>query len=404
MKGIRRITIIILFIFFLIPSNGLSAPDYTPLQSRLDAIPEGGTLTLPPGQYKGPVVINKSITLKGEKGAVLTGNGTGSVLTIRGKNVTVEGLRIEKGGYNSIDGDALIRVEADGVVLKNNHTLDGYYGIHLVRCFNSQIIGNVIEGNEQDEIADRGNGIQLTYGGNHVLKNNHIKFVQDGIYYDNTTGIQTEQNQVEYSRYGYHLMFSKKVNLVANGTFNSIVGTMVMDAEDVLIQSNEFRGQRDSRGYGLFIYETKGCKIEGNVIADNTNGMAFDGAMNTLISNNMVFGNDLGVKRVGEAIDSHFTGNSFVANVRQVGGKRSWPEEVWHKDNKGNFWDDYQGVDLNQDGVGDSPYRMADAMLRLMDLDPIFSIFYGSPVQQLLEWIGKDQRVIDPYPLQIPNK
>lgn len=132
--------------------------------------------------------------------------------------------------------------------------------------------------------------------------------------------------------------------------------------------------------------------------------MAFDGAMNTLISNNRVFGNDLGVKRVGEAIDSHFTGNSFVANVRQVGGKRSWPEEVWHKDNKGNFWDDYQGVDLNQDGVGDSPYRMADAMLRLMDLDPIFSIFYGSPVQQLLEWIGKDQRVIDPYPLQIPNK
>ncbi len=402
MKGKRIITVIILFIFFLLPSNGFSAPDNT-LQSRLDAVPEGGTITLSSGQYVGPVVINKSITLKGEKGAQLIGNGTGSVLTIKGKNVTVEGLRIEKGGLNSGDGDALIRVEADGVVLKNNHMAKGYYGIHLVRCFNSQIIGNVIEGNEQDEIADRGNGIQLTYGGNHVLKNNQIKFVQDGIYYDNTTGIQTEKNKVENSRYGYHLMFSNKISLLQNRTFNSIVGTMVMDAVDVQIKSNVFQGQRDPRGYGLFIYETKDCEIENNILADNTNGMAFDGAMNTLISNNKVFGNDMGVKRVGDVIDSHFTGNAFIANVRQVGGKKAWPEEVWHKDQKGNFWDDYQGVDLNQDGVGDSPYRMADAMLRLMDLDPILSIFYGSPVQQLLEWIGKDQRVIDPYPLQISS-
>lgn len=403
MKGKKIITVIIFFIFFLLPSNGYSAPDQL-LQSRLDAVPEGGTLTLPPGEYVGPIVINNSITLKGEKGAVIIGNGTGDVLTVKGRNVTVEGLKIKKGGHNSRDGDALIRVEADAVVLKNNHTEDGYYGIHLVRCSNAQVVGNVIEGKEHDAIADRGNGIQVTYGGNHLLKNNQIKYVQDGIYYDNTTGIQTEHNQVEYSRYGYHLMFSQKINLVENRTFNSVVGSMVMDAEEVQIKSNVFQGQRDPRGFGLFIYETKNCEIEDNILSDNTTGIACDGAINTLIYNNKVFGNDMGVKRVGEVVNSYFTGNSFIANVRQVGGKKVWPEETWHKDQKGNFWDDYQGLDLNQDGVGDSAYRMSDAMVRLMDLDPILSIFYGSPVQQLLEWIGKDQRVIDPYPLKIPIK
>lgn len=57
-------------------------------------------------------------------------------------------------------------------------------------------------------------------------------------------------------------MFSKKVNLVANGTFNSIVGTMVMDAEDVLIQSNEFRGQRDSRGMACLFMKRRVAKLK----------------------------------------------------------------------------------------------------------------------------------------------
>lgn len=403
MKRTKLITIILLFIFFLFPVNGLGAPDSS-LQSRLDEVPEGGTLILEPGQYQGPVVIHKTLTLKGKDGAVIMGNGTGSVLTIKGKNVTVEGLRIEKGGFDSQNGDALIRVEADGVTLKNNHTANGYYGIHLVRCFNARIIDNVIEGNKQEKIADRGNGIQLTYGGNHVLENNLIQYVQDGIYYDNTRNIETKNNQVEYSRYGYHLMFSNQVKLIENRTYNSVVGAMVMDAEDVVIQANIFQGQRDSRGYGLFIYETKDCKIEDNLLFDNTHGMALDGAYQTLIARNKVFGNDMGVKRVGGVSNTHFTENSFIANVRQVGGKRVWSEDVWHTEKRGNFWDDYQGVDLNQDGVGDGAYRMSDTMVRLMDIDPIFSIFYGSPVQQLIEWIGNKQRVIDPYPLIVPAK
>lgn len=354
--------------------------------------------------YQGPVIIKRSMTLVAQKGAQLVGDGVGSVLTIRGKNVTVQGLSIQNGGHDSNNGDALIRVEADGAVIKNNTTSKGFYGIHLVRCHGAQIEGNRIQGDATEEIAHRGNGIQLTYGGDHVLRNNTMSNVQDGIYFDNTVANLVEKNQVDYSRYGYHLMFAKKIRLQQNETKNSVIGSMVMDCEDVLVNDNQFTGQRDTRGYGLFIYETRNCIAQRNILSDNTTGLAVDGAMDTQISGNWISGNAMGIKRSGDVVNTHLTGNALVANVRQLGGNANWTPEVWCYEKRGNYWDDYQGFDLNQDGIGDGAYQMADGMVRLMDQNPVLSIFYAGPIQQLLEWIGEEEKVIDPYPLIKPDK
>lgn len=55
--------------------------------------PAGGTAALPAGEYEGPVVIDKPVTLRGNGATVWAKHG--SVIEVRSQGVTLEGLRVE---------------------------------------------------------------------------------------------------------------------------------------------------------------------------------------------------------------------------------------------------------------------------------------------------------------------
>ena len=55
--------------------------------------PAGGTAALPAGEYEGPVVINKPLTLRGSSATVWSKHG--SVIEVSSQGVTLEGLRVE---------------------------------------------------------------------------------------------------------------------------------------------------------------------------------------------------------------------------------------------------------------------------------------------------------------------
>ena len=55
--------------------------------------------------------------------------------------------------------------------------------------------------------------------------------------------------------------------------------------------------------------------------------------------------------------------NSFYKNIRQLGGclcqgqsNASEPIHTWDDGREGNYWSDYNGTDVNSDGIGDTPY------------------------------------------------
>jgi nitrous oxidase accessory protein len=91
--------------FFSALSSGLCLADVvtvTPgtLAVHLAAATDGDTLLLASGTHRGPIVIERSITVRGEDGAVIDGGGEGTVITVAAPKVRLENLTISGSGQN----------------------------------------------------------------------------------------------------------------------------------------------------------------------------------------------------------------------------------------------------------------------------------------------------------------
>lgn len=90
-----------------------------------DALTQGGVVCLGPGVHVGPLVLTKSVTLRGEAGAVLDGRGEGSVvrveddeLVVRIEALTLRGGSDEAGGGLALTGYSEVTLQ--GCVLEGN--------------------------------------------------------------------------------------------------------------------------------------------------------------------------------------------------------------------------------------------------------------------------------------------
>ena len=105
--------------------------------------------------------------------------------------------------------------------------------------------------------------------------------------------------------------------------------------------------------------------IYSNLIINNTNGLVLQEKSNhNIISNNIIKENRLCgviVLYISEICSNNlFFKNKFVRNaehVLDVGGFNNW-----NNTEIGNFWDNYTGIDSDDDGIGDKPYIFANGI------------------------------------------
>ena len=57
--------------------------------------------------------------------------------------------------------------------------------------------------------------------------------------------------------------------------------------------------------------------------------------------------------------------------------------DIW----EGNYWDDYEGFDLNKDGIGDRPHEIYTYADRIWMDTPQAKFFRSSPVLELLDFL-----------------
>ena len=137
---------------------------------------------------------------------------------------------------------------------------------------------------------------------------------------------------------------------------------------------------------GMYIW-TENNTVTGNAVSENIVGILLSGANNTLTRNyidNNKMGIFFGVNQPGdEPLNIVLIHNSFIDNGAHFSGcfceggyNTNETIHTWDDGQEGNFWSDYNGTDIDGDGVGDTPY-VIDAQNK--DRYPLMHIVANPP-------------------------
>lgn len=379
------------------------------LQERIDAALPNETIRVETGVHEGNIVINKTLTLIGERGAEIRGNAGGKVVTVAADGVTLSGLRITGSGLNLSEDDAGVFVTGNGATIENDTIADSLHGIYLKKVSGARILGNRIEGKttiaassapvekgvgQSAENCDttlvenrRGNGIHQWNCDGNLISGNDVSETRDGIYFSFTNNSRVERNLVHHTRYGLHYMYSDG-NIFENNTFTeNAAGAAIMFSKKLTVRGNRFVSNRGLRAYGLIVQSTDDSLFEKNDIEQNAVGLSFNQCIGNTLTGNNVRGNYIGLKFGSNSDGNRFSENQFVRNLHPVETSTAeGSDNKWAINGVGNFWDDGSDLDLNRDGIGDLPHREIDLFGVLRRDFPAVAFLSDSPAIKLLRF------------------
>jgi len=361
------------------------------LQSRITAAPPGSTLAVTAGVYRGPVVIRGPLSVIAAAGAIIDGEGTGSVVTIEGDGVVFRGFTVRNSGRQVTDEAAGIKVTGNRHRIENNRVEDVYFGIHIGGGSHSMVADNVITPG-QDHGARPGHGISAWNLQDAQLLRNTIADARDGIYLSFTERVIVAGNTVTKCRYGLHSMYSQSARFENNHAFANLLGAALMMSDRLVLRGNRIEQHRQgAAAYGVLLKDIGDLIAEDNQILGNRVGVYAEGVPSNAgriatFKRNIIAGNEVGLALQSNAALT-VTENRIADNltdVRPLGNGLS-PQMRWSDGTTGNSWGQYRGFDANRDGVGDVPYRLEDSMDALIRRNPLIQAFLYTPAHLALE-------------------
>lgn len=381
-QGVQRV-----FILFLLSGSAHAEPN---LQEMLNAAKDGDTITLENRIYKGPVMIEKAITLDGQGKATIDAGGKGSVIYLDTNGATIKNLRLTHSGNSHNDIDSGVQVRGNFNVIKDNIIDDCLFGIDLQQSEFNIVRRNEISSKNVD-LGMRGDAIRLWYSFGNKITENYIHDSRDTVvWYSKDNEIM--RNRSTRGRYALHFMYSQYNKVEENEYWENSVGIFLMYSDGVELRNNKVSRAIGPTGVGIGLKETSDSVLENNKLLYNAVGIYLDVSPyqpDTInrVENNLIAFNNIGVRFLNDWIGNVFRNNFFKSNITQVavsdGGSAS------RNDWTGNQWDDYEGFDLNKDGIGDTPHEYYSYADRIwMDVPPA-QFFKGSPMLEVLDFLER---------------
>ncbi|MBL1377745.1 nitrous oxide reductase family maturation protein NosD [Zobellella iuensis] len=381
----------------------------------LAEVPAGETVRLAPGIYPA-LRIGQPLTLLGEPGAVIDAGGQGHGLYLDAPGIQVSHLEVRNWGKDlgTLDAGVFISDNADGTEVAHLRLRGPGFGIWADRVSRIRLYDNDIEGDHRLRSQDRGNGIHLFNVGESEVAGNRIRRVRDGIYIDYSNHNRLAGNHLSELRYGIHYMYSNHNEVVANYTRETRTGYALMQSRFLTVVDNV---SEQDENYGILMNYITYSTISNNRVAGvraNSHLLNPRGAegkalfayhvVGNEISGNWLGHSDLGIHMTAGSEQNRIFGNALVGNRTQVRYVSNRSQE-WSHQGQGNYWSDYQGWDLNQDGLGDIVHEPNDGMDRVLWQYPAARWLMNAPVVNLLRWIQqqfpvfKGSGVRDSFPL-----
>ena len=353
------------------------------VRSAIDAASPGDTVVVHPGVYREKnLLIEKRIALLGTGRPVLDGEGNHEVVSIRADGVTLSGFLIRNSGVSSMTDPAAVRiVEASDVVIHDNEIRDAFFGIYSQYGKRCRITSNRLEARAIDE-QQSGNGIHCWYSDSLLVADNHIKGHRDGVYFEFVTQSLVKGNTSEGNlRYGLHFMFSNDDAYESNTFSSNGAGVAVMFSKRVRMSDNEFTRNWGDASYGILLKEISDGTIERNRFSRNTSGIMMEGASRIRMEDNDFLDNGWALKIQASCMDIETRRNNFIGNSFDVSTNGSLVLNSFN----GNYWDRYEGYDIDRDRVGDVPYRPVSLFSVILERNPIAMVMFRSFISLLMD-------------------
>jgi nitrous oxidase accessory protein len=386
----------------------VGAGHFQSVQAAIDAGHSGDKIQVQEGIYTGNLVLNKQITLEGINRPALQGTGTGSVITILADGCTVKGFVIERSGGDLTREDSGVLLKSHRNVIEDNELRDILYGIYLYSSSGNTLRRNHIRGRPELDVGARGAGLHLWNSPDNVIEDNTISEERDGIYIQNSNGNQIRRNRVTNLRYGLHYMSSDRNVFEDNLFSNNIAGAAIMYSNKIELRRNAFVHNRGFSSFGILFQECNELVAEDNFIVDNATGIFMEALRKTTFRRNAIANNDVALQMFSNSDANVFTENNFVDNLSplQLIGRSTTTK--WSENGRGNFWSDYDGYDLNEDGLGDVPLKIQNVFQYLEGNHPRLRLYFESPAARAMATAEKTfpilrgSPVVDDAPLMKP--
>lgn len=355
------------------------------------------------GTYaEGNLEVRKPVVLLGQNWPVLDGQNKCEILTVKASDVRVEGIRFRASGRTAIDDYAAIKVlNGKNVCIRGNKVEDCFFGIYLAGSENCRIEQNDIQGRPTNE-QDCGNGIHCWKCRNITIEDNHSTGHRDGIYFEFVTESQIRRNHSERNiRYGLHFMFSNNDSYEDNRFDHNGCGVAVMYTRGVKMYRNTFDDNWGSSAYGLLLKDISDSEIRHNHFRRNTVGIHMEGSSRIPIEENEFADNGWALRIQASCDGNRLTRNNFTGNSFDVATNGDLVLNTFD----GNYWDKYEGYDLNKDGVGDVPFHPIGMYAMIVEQMPFALMLYRSFMVTLLDKAEKvipsisPEQLVDKHPV-----
>lgn len=354
------------------------------LQRTLDAAAPQDTILLKSGRYtEGTITIHQPVTLIGEGWPEVDGGGKGEVIIVKANGASISGLVVRGTAVSDMNDNAGIKcISVTDVHIQGNRILGCFFGIYLSSVARALIADNRVIGEAGTQENRRANGIHLWKCAHVDVRDNTVLHHRDGIYLEFVTDSHVGNDTSAYNaRYGLHFMFSHRDSYTHNVFHDNGAGVAVMFTREVTMTDNRFEHNRGASAYGLLLKEINDAHIERNVFADNTVGVFVDGCNRAQVKHNTFRSNGWAVKLFANSTSTVFEGNTFTANTFDM----TTNGDLVLSELRGNYWDRYQGYDLDRDGRGDVPHHPLSVFALVTERMPYAMVLSRSLMVNMLD-------------------
>lgn len=382
------------------------------IQTAINSANAGDTIVVGPGE-KSSFEVDRPLTIEGQGGPIISAALQKPAIKVLSYGVTITGFRIigvgkdESAKFNYYmqnpaaaagvrfdEPNSAIIVRGDGISIKNcsifgaqlaisaenvrdlvlqNMTIEGCdtgasilessrLKVSACRITNCKKYALDIE-RSRDVVLDNNSIVNNTNGGI-LLKETTGGIVQDNILSMNTFGLslwnasynQVRRNRADHNYYG--------ILVTSRSNYNNITENVAEDNS----RSEIVKGF----GIGISLQENSSYNmLMGNTAKGNFNGLELSrGCKFNAVYDNNATDNKHGI-RLNENRNNLIFGNNFFGN--DINAYENTSLNIWNTTTTGNYYNDYQGKDENNDGIGDQPYSLPGPQSHSYDRRPLLS-------------------------------